>query len=155
MWQGNCNALQSWAVLSKHTRLSTIGTETAGAGAASLPNFYLAEYFTCVSFISHPHVNQHRQADPQNVYVLRFPAFAHRTGQPFCCRTSTDDLCGKKTFPLWLARLWKRYVKDVRCLVQATFQESIFLPPYWKSNKYLGDRAFSWLQSLPATELDN
>lgn len=61
-------------VLSKHTCLSTTGTETAGAGAASLPNFYLAEYFTCVSFISHPHVNQHRLL---TLKMFMFSGFQH------------------------------------------------------------------------------
>lgn len=98
----HCRAIQT-----KKACLSIIGTETAGEGKVPQPCHFWVQYFTWVSSISHLHVNQHRQADPQNVYVLRFPALVHCSGRTLCCCTRRDDLCGMKTFPLWLAHLRK------------------------------------------------
>lgn len=114
----------------------------------------LCTVHTCVSSISHVHVNQHRQADPK---MFMFSSFQHlhtALAEHFVA-TPEEMIYGNEDVSPLTSTFAKRYVKDVRWLVQATFQESIFLPAYWKSNKYLGDRAFSWLQSLPATKLDN
>lgn len=49
----------------------------------------------------------------------------------------------------------KKVCQGCEVLGASNLSGEYFLPAYWKSNKYLGDRTFSWLQSLPATELDN
>ena len=168
MWQGNCNTSQSWAAQSKHTCLSVIiGTETAGTAQVPQPYCYWAQYFTCVSSISHPHVNQHRQADPQNVYVLLFPrtcAVEARSPGPRTfrcgrrCRLARDDLCGMKTFPLWLAHLQKGMSRMWGAWYRQPFKRVFFYPligraiNIWATGPSHGYKAYlqlSWIISRP------
>lgn len=117
----------------------------------------LCTVHTCVSSISHVHVNQHRQADPK---MFMFSSFQHlhtALAEHFVA-TPEEMIYGNEDISPLTSTFAKRYVKDVRWLVQATFQESIFYPligraiNIWATEPSHGYKAYlqlSWIISRP------
>lgn len=114
----------------------------------------LSTVHTCVSSISHVHVNQHRQADPE---MFMFSSFQHlhtALAEHFVA-TPEEMIYGNEDISPLTSTFAKKVCQGCEVAGTGNLSREYFLPTYWKSNKYLGDRAFSRLQSLPATKLDN
>ncbi len=84
---------------------------------SSFPHLVLA--------LTNTHVNQRRHADPRYVSRLEFPALAQRLSQNASLQHEKWVIWNEDISPL-TSTFAKRYVKDVRRGLWATFQESIF-----------------------------
>lgn len=87
--------------------------------------FSLSWFFYLVLALTNPRVNQRRRADPRYVSRLKFPALAQRLSQNASLQHEKWVMWNEDISPL-TSTFAKRYVKDVRQGLWATFQESIF-----------------------------
>lgn len=101
------------------------------------------------------HVNQHRQADPPEMFMLSSFQHLHTALAEHSVATPVEMIYGAEDISPLTSTFAKKLCQGCELADTGNLLGKYFLPAYWKSNKYLGDGVFSWLQSLPATKLDN